>query len=211
MDEEEFESELIYSVLEQAIRDGDIPMAGRSLDEVLDDLGPHVESLIAPEVEHALRVDHLESLAVEAGKAVARGNHQLAVVLYATHAEHWLNGMFLTECDRRGLSDKDTKDLMQVSTYMKTGIVWTLLFGAELDPALALGIRRLAARRNAFVHYKFPIADERDFDDELAASSGADLVERLQAAEDDFVFDGRRAELREAYMSRRARERRRRT
>ncbi len=120
-------------------------------------------------------------------------------MMYATWFEHWLNAMFLWKLGRRGLSDRDARDIVRNSNVAsKTGPVWRVVFDDDLPHEIAETIRAVASRRNEFVHYKW--AQVEDF-----TAGRRDQCARAEAAtvaclelEDLIVFGGRRAFLEQA-------------
>lgn len=142
------------------------------------------------------------SLLKEARRLEGRGQTDLAVMLYATWFEHWLNRMILSGVVKRGMVEDAGRRIIRTSSVeAKTGDVWRLLFDEDFPADIAAAIRTIAARRNVFVHYKWP---RMTFEDRRS-----DHVERAEMAiprclqlEDQLLYGGARGPIVRAIRSR---------
>ena len=111
-------------------------------------------------VEHAddfnLIPDHTAALLREARAYRKAGRHELACVLYATWAEHFLNQLVVTGAKRKGLSEEDgVKMIRNLSFESKFTWVPKLLGFRAIALSHQKALRKLGELRNQYVHYKW--------------------------------------------------------
>jgi hypothetical protein len=74
----------------------------------------------------------------------------------ATFFEHSINYIIKLACERKGISDKTIKDIIK-SSSIESKYTWllALLDAPTFNNGHYITVRRIADRRNAFVHYKW--------------------------------------------------------
>lgn len=188
---------LRYIVI-QAARDGDLLLASRSDDEVRSNVRDLLRDLAGSEWKMTAQLEH-DSNSVRAARRFAdEGEPELAIVMYATAAEHWLNGMLEVGLRRRGEELNPATERGPLDH--KLNARWRALFSVEFPEDRRSGVLNLARARNDFVHYKLPSRSE----DEDAAHRSAvrriahqapGLLHALDELENLVVFDGERSRL----------------
>ncbi|MBM7845376.1 hypothetical protein [Herpetosiphon giganteus] len=145
-----------------------------------------------------LTLNYTDGLLEDALNAVNNENTLLAIILYATWCEHWINGIITSIARRQGQSDADIKRLIRKHNL---GDKYTkVLDGLGLprfDESIREALRALAKQRNDFVHYKWEplIVDDPasltwfEEIDQLLASMPAH-IEALKAYENRHVYFG---------------------
>jgi hypothetical protein len=190
-------SRAIYqSVASGLVTQGEIDPEGLTEPEFAAAVQGKLAELLSDGVEFGLTVDHMGSILDEARSFRAAEKTNFAIMFYATWIEHWLNWMYIQRAARRDLQRPDVTLLIRQPLHQKTGIIWTLMFGQELDAELSQDILAIARWRNTFVHYKWQSEDEPD-SPEAVRQAEANIVaraevvvERLTALEDDLAYSG---------------------
>ncbi|MFE2075157.1 hypothetical protein [Streptomyces misionensis] len=140
---------------------------------------------------------HQEDLSEEADRFLDRGKDELAILLYATWVEHWINRIILMCSIGEGTPPELATALIRSCRLeLKIGKVWTSLGMPRFDKELARRISRLMEARNGFVHYKWTHHDEESLDKENEdaknkAREAKETVRLLTALEDAVFYDGR--------------------
>jgi hypothetical protein len=113
-----------------------------------------------------------------AQEAVTANRPAVAVVLIATAIEHILN-MFYREVleTKSDLSTEDTTNVLRSTFHTKLGWLMLLATKHNLSEELRRRIMQVTELRNAFVHYKAPIASL----DDLKQSGYDALVQQVEA------------------------------
>ena len=184
---------------EQAVRDGEVEVEGKTDDEIRESLAEWMQAFARSDQPFVVQRDHGTTLVAEAMKYQESGRSDLAILLAATQVEHWLNYMLLwASTRRREMAWNEAKQVVRANLQAKTGWVWRLLYDEPMPPDLTTRINALGAQRNVFVHYKWESFDP-DADDDSAeqlsaiADDGLRLIEDLHELEDRLVFYGKRA------------------
>ncbi len=145
-----------------------------------------------------LNLNYTNELLDEALDTIERENGLLAIILYATWCEHWINGIITSIARRQGQSDADIKRLIRKHNL---GDKYTkVLDGLNLprfDESIREALRALAKQRNDFVHYKWEplIVDDPasltwfEEIDQLLNSMPAH-IEALKAYENHHIYFG---------------------
>lgn len=196
IDEEELAKSLIDSLAASLVAQGRIQPSGMTEAEFQQALTAELRQLVADDVTFSFTLDHQDSLLKEA-RAFAEASHtDFAIMFYATWIEHWLNWMYVWRAERSGFKKADTVLLIKQPMYQKTGIIWTLTFGAELDVELVDAIRDIASWRNTFVHYKWQPEDEdeprsqkKDIGRQRLATAES-VIDRLSALRNELALGG---------------------
>jgi hypothetical protein len=144
------------AVVEQAIRVGDIDPQGKSDSELRDE----VIAYLRAEFSHGKRVevviDHTSTLLRQARQAHKAGDDEIAVILYATWVEHFVNKIVLTGSERCGLSREHGYEMLR-DVSLRGKVTWLLpLVGFRaIGQAHLKTLTTLSERRNQYVHYKW--------------------------------------------------------
>lgn len=154
---------LARSIGEGFIESGDLDPTGMTLDELAAAIAAKIKEALNDGSKFHVVIDHQSGLLEQARAFAAAGDHDYAVMFYATWIEHWFNRMIAWRLKALKLDDSESREqLMRMSIPQKTGSGWKLLFGAPLDPDLSKGIRMIAEHRNVFVHYKWKTFDPQE-------------------------------------------------
>ena len=191
--------EVIRTVIESAVRYGDIQLEGRTDEEIKKDIHEYIRARLAEPNTFAspVQYDYQSDLINEARRYEGMGDFNLALMFYATWFEHWLNGMFVAREPMVALEREEIIRLIrETDLASKTGHIWQLLFGEKLPGDVVQTILKVAEARNAFVHYTWTPylseAEERAEKRELhnLAQRAAAAVTQLSAIEDKIAFAG---------------------
>jgi len=202
-DPSEFEKalviEVIRTVIESAVRYGDIQLEGRTDEAIKKDIHEYIRARLAePNIFGSpAQYDYQSELINEARRYEGMGDFNLALMFYATWFEHWLNGMFVAREPMVALEREEIIRLIrETDLASKTGHIWQLLFGEKLPGDVVQTILKVAEARNAFVHYKstpyLSEVEERTEKRELRnlTQRAAAAVTPLGAIEDRIAFAG---------------------
>jgi hypothetical protein len=202
-DPSEFEKalviEVIRTVIESAVRYGDIQLEGRTDEAIKKDIHEYIRARLAePNIFGSpAQYDYQSELINEAGRDERMGDFNLALMFYATWFEHWLNGMFVAREPMVALEREEIIRLIrETDLASKTGHIWQLLFGEKLPGDVVQTILKVAEARNAFVHYSWaPYLSEAEESSERRelqnlARRAAAAVTQLSAIEDKIAFAG---------------------
>lgn len=189
---------LIRYIIIQTARDGELELVGRSDDDLRDSIRFLMRKLAASGWRAVMQSEHQPSLTRAAERFVQEDDASLAIVMYSTAVEHWLNGMIEVGLKRRGEVLDPESEKGNLTHKLTTR--WNELFSTPVPDDLMASIHTLARARNDFVHYKWPMHSETEHDAHESTSSAlAHDAPRLLAAlkdlEDSIVFDGARAQL----------------
>ena len=113
--------------VEVALRDGHVNPEGKTDREVVAELLRFMGEWIESDQIIGVRPDHQQNLLAEARGCHDRGQYDLAITIYATIVEHWLNAMVMAGVVRQGLSEQDGKHVIRdVPFRAKTSWLWRL-------------------------------------------------------------------------------------
>jgi hypothetical protein len=147
--------------------------------------------------EATISPTHQEDLIEEADKFLDRGKHELAILLYATWVEHWVNRIILMCSIGEGTPPELATALIRSCRLeLKIGKVWTSLGMPRFDKELARRVSRLMEARNGFVHYKWTQHSDESLDTETEntknrAHEAKETVRLLTTLEDTVFYHGR--------------------
>jgi hypothetical protein len=103
-----------------------------------------------------LIVDHRSHLLAHARRFVRLEEYELAILVYATWFEHWINAVFHKRALHFGLTSKDIRlCIRQTGLYAKFVLFPVLLKLPRLAESHVRTVNRCSELRNGFVHYKF--------------------------------------------------------
>lgn len=204
--------EFFESYFRSYIEDGSIPIANRSVSEIMSDFDAAIAELLEESESDGIKIhatlDYRATILERAATEASNGSPQIAITLYATWLEHFFNGIINLSMIRRSYSPKSITSLLrELRIPTKATALWEI---CELPPLRENHIKlmeRVLNARNAFVHYKWAPAPEEELDsrDERvreALTEVADLVELLLAIEEAEIWEGRKEELISAYYER---------
>jgi hypothetical protein len=184
-------TELIYEgVLRDRAREivlrGEVDAASIALDELRELAHREIaEALESGDLKIELTIDHSDAILRDARRHADEGHTEYAFVFYGLYVEHLLNRAIRDRAIQLELSESETVEVMKKSLHDKTGISWRLLFGERMPEAIVADIRRLAERRNAFMHYKWkpdPTADMMHEDIQRESAEAVATAERAAEA-----------------------------
>lgn len=180
---------------EDAVRSGLVDPKGKS-DEQLK-----LELLECLRDEYLGRVgglvaDHTTAILKRARPFCEDRDYYFACLLYATWAEHWLNGLISTGGQRRNLHPDEIVQIIR-DTPLRAKLTWLLdLFGLpRIADRHRNALIRLADLRNGFVHYKWQGKDDaatnrEEAEIEQAVTKFEATVKYLQAYMARKIFAG---------------------
>jgi hypothetical protein len=93
---------LIRYIIIQAARDGELQLVGRSDADLRDSIQLFMRKLAESGWQAVMQSKHQPSLHRAAERFMQEDEHELAIVMYATAIEHWLNDMMEVGLRRRG-------------------------------------------------------------------------------------------------------------
>lgn len=106
---------------------------------------------------------HTDTLLDEARSYLKDQKIELAIVLYGTWWEHWLNGVIENRVIKQGLDGNDFKDIVRsLNNRAKTSWLFKLLGLPLLDVEQLKIMNSLSEKRNQFIHYKYPANEWED-------------------------------------------------
>src|SRR5260370_1391895 len=105
-------------------------------------------------------VDHSHDLAQHARRFHDQGYFEIAVLLYATACEHWVNDVVSKLFRRDNLVREDVVQIIR-DTHLRAKCTWflKLLGGPPLNAQHLKALFRLTDLRNEFAHYKWKSFD----------------------------------------------------
>lgn len=146
--------------------------------------------------------DHRPSLVEQALNA----QPDIAIVLYATHVEHCVNGILFGQFERMQVPRDTVAPLIrELRLNTKLTALWDLAGIPPVDADFLRLIGQLSEKRNAFVHYKWPSHTEESerlhWEQTKKILEGMpDVVEYFDRTEDKLVWNGRRSEVTDAFI-----------
>lgn len=189
---------VVRYIIIQAARDGDLQLTEQSDVELRDSIRLLMRDLAEPGWQAAVQSEHQPKLIQAALRFVEEDEAELAIVMYATALEHWLNGMLEVGLKRRGEQLDQVSEKGTLAHKLTTR--WRELFGVDVPDDLQQSIQRLARARNNFVHYKWPTHSEQEHDARRAeartiAHDAPRIFAALYELENSIVFNGERERL----------------
>jgi hypothetical protein len=187
---------LVRCLIVQAARDREFEVARRSDDQIEADIRAWIAAESESEMTYRVQIDYQGTLRAEAGRLAAEGKPNLAILLFATAVEHWINGMLAIGLARRGEGFRPEQEKASVRDKIRRR--WPELFGTPFPVQLRQTVLRLTDARNDFVHNKWPSRAEAEqvAQDAVAAELATTaplLLVALDDLDDEIVF-GRQCE-----------------
>lgn len=185
---------------EEVVRRGLVSPNGMTDDQLRDEVFACLRSEFKDDNVLFIR-DHTPDLLKRARAYRTEGDCYLACLLYATWAEHWINGLISTVGERRKLQPDETAQIIREAP-LRAKLTWLLsLFGLpRIADRHRSSITRLMDLRNGFVHYKWmgrsepaDAQDEADLDRSLTNFEAT--VKYLQRYYSRVIFVGSKARL----------------
>jgi hypothetical protein len=201
----EMAHKLVEGVVSYLIESGYIQVEDRSIDDIRADLVEYIDNVVQKhEIDWRPIFDYQGDLLERAAIEADNGRAEIAVVLYVTWLEHFINGILIHKLERHGYSEESVQSLIRnLNLNAKATALWEI---ADLPP-LSESNRKLlfeaVERRNAFVHYKWRALSEtaeRELEtkrNHLLANIGS-FIDSLNAIQDKALWSGRRDEILEA-------------
>lgn len=161
---------LLAAIIEDAIRRGAIDpiKAGHT------DIMKYIDSTVIPKLlqkgQFLWAIDHRCTLLNEARSYFSYGAFELALLLYATWIEHFMNGIVESGARRKRVASREIPELIR-NTSLSSKMSW-LLHLLGLTPIASPKrhyIEQIMHSRNSFVHYKwkFENIDDDSHDTQL--------------------------------------------
>ncbi|QJW97761.1 hypothetical protein [Frigoriglobus tundricola] len=156
------------AVAKDAIRSGLVDPKGKTDEQLRSELRECIQNDYLERLGGII-IDHTDSLLRQARTFCRAGKLYYACLMYATWAEHWLNGLITTAGQRRGLPDDEITQIIR-DTPLRAKLTWLLSLPSL--PRIAARHRNLIVHlmdlRNGFVHYKWQGKDDTAQDQERA-------------------------------------------
>ncbi|HEX2219085.1 MAG TPA: hypothetical protein VHG35_09785 [Gemmatimonadales bacterium] len=136
--------------------------AGVLTDEIMEHSEEEVLQLVREFIDsgrvlQGASLDYRDQIHNAALRFSADESPELAILCYATLFEHTLNHIIHGLCRKRGLPVEVGRQIIRAVNFEgKATWLLQLLEVPPLNPRHRASIIRVAAERNAFVHYKFP-------------------------------------------------------
>jgi hypothetical protein len=189
------------------VETGLIEIGNRDTEEILVDFTrilARVYENSNPE-SRTITVDNRDFLLGQASSAASKDEPELAVILYATWIEHFVNGLLLVALGRQGVSPGSRRALIrELRLLTKVTALWELADLPALPAKYLNLIDKITSLRNTFVHYKWPHASWQDDEHQYREFSETvdrmdSLIQMLREVEDQTLWSGRRDEIIEAF------------
>jgi len=175
--QERAERILFHRVYEAAIADGFIDPVGKSEAELEAEFAKHLQRFATqPTIYHT--IVHFDDLLKLARQLRARKKFELSSVFYATWFEHWVNQLLTSTTWQRLSRDEARLLIREAGLRLKLLVLPALLGLPRLVHTHADTVQRIGELRNAFVHYKFPIADVDSGDEDEKWEGDLERAER---------------------------------
>lgn len=146
---------LAESLLRDAIATGQIDPSGKTAEELRTEFARFLVRWRSRGGPLYVSLDHKLDLLVQARLMHKAGQLLIAVLIYATWVEHWLNDLLAKRARTAGMSDARILAMLRETTIAaKTGWLLALLRLPDLNKQHAKQVLKLAELRNGFVHYK---------------------------------------------------------
>ena len=147
--------EIIQATFTTFVATGQVDPQGKSEEELETELLTLLRAVVKGGGFRSV-VDHRTSLLAQARDFAKKDDSELAILLYATWFEHWLNALFDNRAHLHGFKDKDVHiALRQIGLDAKLICFPLFLQLPRLSPSHVATVRECSNLRNAFVHYKF--------------------------------------------------------
>ncbi|MEV6300399.1 hypothetical protein AB0M02_13420 [Actinoplanes sp. NPDC051861] len=193
------------------VEDGSIEVGSRTFDELLTDFRRLLQDFVNEpdfeETEFHPIFDHQEKLLERAVTETNEGDDLIGIMFYATWFEHFINGILIRSLRRAGFAEDIYIPMIRTfNLQTKMASTWKLAGLPEVPAEMIRTLNLVTELRNGFVHYKWsalsPQAEEQQKTRlREATNQVASLVSYFKAVEDQFFWNGREAELIEAFRA----------
>lgn len=179
----------------QFVKTGQLEVEGRPDQEVRSAFLDLLRDFLESEEDLTLTKEYSDALERLAKEMTDSGQHEIAVLLYATWVEHWMNDLIVFLAVRRKLSDDYLPQLLRLKMEYKSTWLLELMNAPPLHEPEKKAVDRLMQTRNQFAHYKFqPFrADGSGFEGPLereakaVLASAPELLARLRQFRDEVL------------------------
>jgi hypothetical protein len=150
---------VVNAIFASLIADGHVDPEGKSDKELYEELARYASILVSQPYIPEIR-DHRSTILSRARALAKERESEIAVMLYATWFEHWINGLMSNRGRHVPLSDKEsTRCLYQVGLEAKYLCFPSMFHLPAITRKHINAIIEIAGARNEFVHYKFKAFD----------------------------------------------------
>jgi hypothetical protein len=163
--------QICRELAENVIRRGLVNPDGKTDDQLRSEIFACLRREFSNRNSDSIRLvlDHTSALLSQARQFRNQEEYYLACLLYATWAEHWLNGLISTAGEWRKLCVEEITQIIR-DTPLRSKLTWVLkLLGLpRIADRHRNAVIRLMDLRNGFVHYKW-LGKPLDSDDQEEA------------------------------------------
>ncbi|GBC61957.1 hypothetical protein DENIS_2919 [Desulfonema ishimotonii] len=152
---------LFNLIIQYAIAHGSIDISNLSDDQIKEKYITYISKLIEKNPDIDFIIVHKENILAEARRLVLELKFDLALVVYATWWEHWVNGILATRLFKKNIVGKEFKTVIQ-NLNLRSKTTWFLKL-VDLPPFEENHLKQmnlLSEKRNSFVHYKYQPQEE---------------------------------------------------
>src|SRR2546423_11757400 len=148
---------IVEALISTAVAKGEIDPTGKSQREMWEELLPTFKSLATGEQKMAWVIDPRSTLLAQARDFRKRERAELAILLYATWFEHWINGLLDNRAATAGFTAAEVSLLLRHTSTLKAKFSCfpVIVKFPRLSAKHIHAVATCAELRNAFVHYKF--------------------------------------------------------
>lgn len=169
-------------IFEGMVEDGTILIGDKYIAEIIDDFHGQLSLIVTDpdfdQLEFHPSFDYREKLCERAASEVESGDHLMAIVLYSTWFEHFINGALALAFRRAGRADSVVKPMLrELRLLTKASSLWDIAGLPAIEESDLQLLDKALAIRNGFVHYKWNPVSERESDQ--AAKRNADIAQQL--------------------------------
>jgi len=149
-----FERRLIRVIFESFVADGLVNPEGKTDKQLLRELAKVSRNLVSQDTIPEIPI--LKPTILQEARVYARAEHpEIAVLLYATWFEHWINGLMSHRGRHVPLTQAES-DCLLFSNLEAKYLSFPAIFGfPRIAQKHLRAILDVAAARNQFVHYKY--------------------------------------------------------
>ena len=137
-------------------RKGAFTPTAHSRDDRLAEFFEHFRRQFAEHADPKVAIDYQRQLLNSARDLRSKAHPLEATILYATWAEHWVNGILIARALRAGLSPQLSAQVIRDTNWKaKLSWLWQLLDLPEIPEERRKELDTLVSLRNEYVHYKW--------------------------------------------------------
>ncbi len=181
---------LLQGIYSSLLADGYVDPVGKTDEELHRELAKAAVQLVNQPVIPRIS-DHRQTLLRQARAFAKTGEEEMAILLYGTWFEHWINALLSKRTRHVGLTETETRLVMRgMQLEAKYRCVPTLLRMPRLSLKHVKHVMDITRVRNEFAHYKFRARNIDDGDKETKQLQV--VMGRAEAAVDYFTRYERR-------------------